>query len=136
MTNLNKDKKSLSSIVDRLKMKAAGGPEADYFKRKDGSAIDFSTERISQTNQAVFQTPGYASTSMGDQYVELERLKRHPSVFLGPDGRIIDPGPPPPRLAFGDSTADDDNVLYPCPVCKKMFKKSQGVLRHSMRCES
>ena len=73
---------------------------------------------------------------MGSRYVELERLKNKPSVFIGPDGKIVDPGDPPPRLAFGSSASQHGPTCFPCPLCnKRTFVTSKGVLRHAMRCK-
>ena len=83
----------------------------------------------------LFQTPSNALTSMGSRYVELERLKHRPSVFIGPDGKIVNPGDPPPRLAFGSSSSHQDPTCLPCPLCKRTFVTSKGILRHAMRCE-
>ena len=47
------DKKSLSNIVHRLKMRQQGGIEADYFKAKEYDTLQL--ERIRQTSQAMFQ---------------------------------------------------------------------------------
>jgi uncharacterized C2H2 Zn-finger protein len=70
---------------------------------------------------------------MGERYVELERLKQRPSVFLGPDGKIIDPGPPPQSLYGYGGRKEEEMTHFPCPDCKRIFKKARGVLRHAMR---
>ena len=90
---------------------------------------------IFQYPRTLFQTPSNALTSMGSRYVELERLKHRPSVFIGPDGKIVNPGDPPPRLAFGSSSSHQDPTCLPCPLCKRTFVTSKGILRHAMRCE-
>lgn len=132
VTSLKKDK-SLSSIVGRLRWKAESGVERDYYRSREREATTYLMEPMRQTTQAVFQTPSNALTSMGSRYVELERLKRRPSVFIGPDGKIVDPGEPPPRLAFGSSSSHQEPTCFPCPLCKRTFVTSKGVLRHAMR---
>lgn len=86
---------------------------------------------------------------MGERYVELEQLRRLPSVFVGPDGRVVDPGAPPAHLSSlkergvggggraGASSSGSSNELpFGCPrsTCFKAFRTWLGVKRHLMRC--
>ena len=79
---------------------------------------------------------------MGTQLVELEKLKQKPSVFLGPDGTIIEPGAPPgvmPVNPASDAVAKE-NVpsphSYACPICQRDFEKLSNLGRHLIRCRS
>ena len=54
VTSLKKDK-SLSTIVGRLRWKAEGGLENDYYRSKEREANTFFMEPMRQTTRAVFQ---------------------------------------------------------------------------------
>ncbi len=80
--------------------------------------------------------------TMGQKYVELERLRRLPSVFVGPDGRVMNPGAPPAYLSpikKGKSSkqgASSSSQAYSCPrsTCFRTFADWTGVRRHLIRC--
>ena len=69
--------------------------------------------------------------TMGERYVELQELRRQ-SVFVGPDGNILDPGSLPARRSrhsSGESSAD----TFPCPECPKDFVSLAGVQMHLIK---
>lgn len=121
------------------------GPEARFYesdRARGGHTVLH--ERIRQTGNAVFQNldPDGNALTMGQRYRELQELKKRPSVFLGPDGKLIDPGPAPARYsAFGSDCkensrpGEEGRLTYECPICRKKFLKFGGVERHIKRCE-
>ena len=73
---------------------------------------------------------------MGDRYVELERLKKRPPVFVGPHGKIIPPGKARFTVATDGTIKPKEEPkawIYPCPICKMEFKEIRNVYRHLRR---
>ena len=73
---------------------------------------------------------------MGDRYVELERLKKRPPVFVGPNGKIIPPGEATFTVAMDGTIKEKEDVkrrIYPCPICKVEFKEIKNAYRHLRR---
>eukprot|EP00095_Tigriopus_kingsejongensis_P001939 maker-scaffold246_size239296-snap-gene-1.30 protein:Tk01939 transcript:maker-scaffold246_size239296-snap-gene-1.30-mRNA-1 annotation:"hypothetical protein Phum_PHUM332850" len=106
-------KAGLDDVVQRLRTRQYLGPERDYFR--------------DQTNHTYGANP---PSSMGERYHELERLRQKPCVFVGPDGKIVEPGVPPPN---GNMNRLEDLSDFPCPLCHKQFEKLKGLSRHIIR---
>jgi hypothetical protein len=73
---------------------------------------------------------------MGERYVELQRLKQKAPVFLGPDGKIVEPGAPPPYLSALEQDSDGENEYFlPCILCDKEYRHMKNVTRHLTICK-
>ncbi|TRY72596.1 hypothetical protein TCAL_10854 [Tigriopus californicus] len=124
-----KPKPKLDDVVQRLKAQQFQGLHRNYFRDKENHIIQL--ERLKETTQAMFQTYGDLTTAkMSERYNELQRLKKKPCLFVGPDGKVVDPGPIP-------SNDCSPNINPPsgfaCPLCMKEFEKLNLVYRHLVR---
>eukprot|EP00096_Caligus_rogercresseyi_P013548 TRINITY_DN618_c0_g1_i6.p1 TRINITY_DN618_c0_g1~~TRINITY_DN618_c0_g1_i6.p1 ORF type:complete len:403 (-),score=98.80 TRINITY_DN618_c0_g1_i6:334-1542(-) len=137
---MKKLKPNLASIVHSLKLKAKPQKAKPLPPAKKKPSLEplkepiVRLERITQTTCAMFQTVSTEQTilkTMGRAYVELEKLKKCPTVLMGPDGKIIQPDKKYNSLSSKESIKENMNTShYHCPLCKFSLSKMNNVILH------
>lgn len=155
-------KKGIHNIVNKLKEKQAQSHEMGYYKSRENDVYHkLRLEPMKETSQAVFQvctvysvwsmmklrnclqhsltviilqTMVWNGPSMGEKYRDLQKLKQRPTVLMGPDGKVIEPGAPTKSLYSSPDSAKENQetkpLRYPCPYCKKDYNKLVSVYKH------
>ncbi|XP_040568052.1 uncharacterized protein [Lepeophtheirus salmonis] len=135
-------KPDLNTIINKLKRKASNPPVRKIINANSDIMLKepvLRLERISQTTCAMFQTISTKeeaqNQTMGEKYVEVQKLSKRPIVIVGPDSKIIYPDKSLKSSIRKESVKENYNVkrIYSCVFCDTTRSKVNSIIAHIHR---